>query len=65
VTPTREVLGSGLRFPSRVAVRIKSADLLKVQAHWPPFDVTQGGEQASNHDRRGLLLERNLVNNPG
>ena len=45
MTPTGEVLGSGLRFPSRVAALIKSADLLKVQAHWPPFDFTQGGEQ--------------------
>jgi hypothetical protein len=45
VTPTGEVLGSGLRFPSMIAALIKSADLLKVQAHWPPFDVTQGGEQ--------------------
>jgi hypothetical protein len=30
LTPTREVLGSGLRFPSMVAALIKSADLLKV-----------------------------------
>jgi hypothetical protein len=60
----REKLGSGLRFSSMVAPLTESADLLKVQAPWPPFDVTQGGEQASNHDRRGLLLGRNLVNIP-
>jgi hypothetical protein len=39
------VLGSALRFSSLIAVLIKVAELLKVQAHWPPFDFTQGGEQ--------------------
>jgi hypothetical protein len=46
-----------------VAARIKSADLLKVEAHWPPFDILRV-VSPSNHDRRGLLLEHNLVNNP-
>jgi hypothetical protein len=52
VTPTREVLGSGLLFRSMVAALIKSADLLKVQAHWPPFDSTQGGEHAEPRPER-------------
>jgi hypothetical protein len=46
------VLGSGLRFPSMVAALIKSADLLKVQAHWPPFDFTQGGERVEPRPER-------------
>jgi hypothetical protein len=52
VTPTREVLGSGLRCPSMVAPLTKSVDLLKVQAHWPPFDFTQGGEQVEPRSER-------------
>jgi hypothetical protein len=35
VTTPGVVLGGGLRFSSTVAELIKSADLLKVQAHWP------------------------------
>ena len=34
VTPTRGVLGSGLRFSSMVAGLMKSADFVKVQTHW-------------------------------
>jgi hypothetical protein len=35
VTPTREVLGTALRFPPMNASLIKFADFLKVLAHWP------------------------------
>jgi hypothetical protein len=57
VTPTGEVLGSGLRFPSMVAALIKSADLLKAQAHWPPFDLTQGGEQVETATGEACSLD--------
>ena len=48
------------------ALKIESGmfgDLLKAQAHWPPFDLTQGVSK-SNHDRRGLLFGRHFINNP-
>jgi hypothetical protein len=40
-----------------------TAVLLEVLHHWPPFDLLSVVSM-SNHDRRGLLLGRNLLNNP-
>jgi hypothetical protein len=37
---------------SMVAAIITSADFFKVQTHWLPFDLTQGGEQVEPRPER-------------